>query len=61
VRGFGTESDTSRRTKRSSSPRPLFFQRIVIRRETNVSLDLGEQLAKPEAAKLETPPETVSP
>ncbi len=42
-------------------PNTLFFQRIVIRRETNVSLDLGEQLAKPEAAKLETPPETVSP
>jgi small-conductance mechanosensitive channel len=42
-------------------PNTLFFQRIVIRRETNVALDLGEQLAKPEAAKLEAPPETVSP
>ncbi|MDX2013276.1 MAG: mechanosensitive ion channel [Myxococcaceae bacterium] len=42
-------------------PNTTFFQRIVIRRETNVALDLGEQLAKPEAAKLEAPAETVSP
>lgn len=36
-------------------PNTLFFQRIVIRRETNVAIDLGEQLAKHEAAKLEAP------
>jgi small-conductance mechanosensitive channel len=42
-------------------PNTLFFQRIVIRRETNVSLDLGEQLARPEAAKLEQPGEAASP
>jgi small-conductance mechanosensitive channel len=36
-------------------PNTTFFQRIMVRRETNVGRDLGEQLAQPYAADLEDP------
>lgn len=37
-------------------PNTTFFQRIVVRRETTTSLDLGEQLARHTAAPLEASP-----
>lgn len=42
-------------------PNTTFFQRIVVRRETNaVTRDLGEQLAQPHAAVLEPQPPNAS-
>lgn len=36
-------------------PNTTFFQRIMVRRQTNVGRDLGEQLAQPYAADLDAP------
>jgi len=42
-------------------PNTTFFQRIMVRRQTNVGRDLGEQLAQPYAADLDAPMGAPSP
>ncbi|MBL9037117.1 MAG: mechanosensitive ion channel, partial [Archangium sp.] len=37
-------------------PNTMFFQRILVRRESSVAVELGEQLARKEVVDLEAPP-----